>query len=518
MRVKGIWMTGIFLFFTLVFSAQSQERVHWDVVEKIVEEAFENSHVMENSSWLCDVFGPCNAKSSSFRAAAKWAKKRLVEYGLSNVTLDPFEFRTGWENLYTSVHMMSPRYMPIIAYPPMWSAGTKGKVRGPVIYINFDAINSEKDLDPYRGKLKNAIIFTESKQEMIPHLSTSPETYTKAELDEMSKVHVGPRVPRKKQKRPQYERKVSKRQIVDFVFAEGAAAIAAPDGRESYGTVVVNEVDGKPWEKDAPPPPTELVIAVEHYNRIMRILEKDIPVEMEVEIKVVFHNEDQVDYSVIAEIPGIDLADEVVMLGGHLDANSAGTGAMDNAAAVVIAMETVRILKKIGVMPRRTIRVAFWGVHELGTFGSRSYVRKNFGDPETQQYKPTHAKFSAYYNMDIGPGKIRGIYIKGNEGVWPIFTAWMKPLKGLGMTHIITEPISSEDDGFRAVGLPGFHFLQDRKELDDRLAHTNMDVYERLNPEGLMQSSVVMATFVYHTAMRDELLPRIPPISRNSKN
>ncbi|MCK4931812.1 MAG: M20/M25/M40 family metallo-hydrolase [Candidatus Aminicenantes bacterium] len=514
MRARCICVIGLFMMFTLVFSAHPQEKVYWDVVEKIMEEAFENSHVMENSSWLCDVFGPRNAKSSSFRAAAQWAKKRLEEYGLSNATLDPFEFGTGWENEYTSVHMMSPRYMPIIAYPPMWSAGTKGKVRGPVVYINFDAITSEKDLDQYRGKLKNTIIFTRPKQEMIPHLSTLPETYTEDELDEMAEIHVGPKVSPKKRNRPHYEKKVSKRQIIDFIFAEGAAVIASPDGRESYGTVVVNEVDGKPWEKDAPPPPTELVIAAEHYNRIMRILEKGIPVEMEVEIKVAFHSDDQVDYSVIAEIPGTDLADEVVMLGGHLDANSAGTGAMDNAAAVVIAMEAVRILKKIGVKPRRTIRVAFWGVHELGTFGSRSYVRKHFGDPETQQYKPEHAKFSAYYNMDIGPGKIRGIYIKGNEGVRPIFTEWMKPLKSLGMTHIITESIGSEDDGFRAVGLPGFHFLQDRKELDDRLAHTNMDVYERLIPEGLMQSSVVMATFVYHTAMRDELLPRIAPIQR----
>lgn len=511
MRTRCVLVVGFFLMFILGFSSHTQEKVHWDVVEKIMEEAFENSHVMENASWLCDVFGPRNAKSSHFRAAAKWAKQRLEEYGLSNATLDPFEFGTGWENLYTSVHMMSPRYMPVIAYPPMWSAGTNGKVRGPVVCINFDAINSEKDLDPYRGKLKNAIIFTDPKQEMIPHLSTLPETYTEEELDEMSKIHVGPKVPRNKQNRPHYERNVSKRQLIDFVFGEGAVVIAAPDGRESYGTVVVNEVDGKPWEKDAPPPPTELVIAAEHYNRIMRILEKGIPVEMEVEIKVAFNRDDQIDYNVIAEIPGTDLADEVVMLGGHLDANSAGTGAMDNAAAVVIAMETARILKKIDVKPRRTIRVAFWGVHELGTFGSRNYVRKNFGDPVTQQYKPAHAKFSAYYNMDIGPGKIRGIFIKGNEGVRPIFTEWMKPLKNLGMTHIITEPIGSEDDGFRAVGLPGFHFLQDRKELDDRLAHTNMDVYERLIPEGLMQSSVVIATFVYHTAMRDELLPRMAP-------
>jgi len=502
---------GILVFILFGSKLPAQEPVYWDVVRQIMDEAFNNSQVMENASWLCDVYGPRNAGSNAFLEAADWAKARLEEYGLSNAHLDPFEFGTGWECEYTSVHMMKPRYMPVIAYAPMWSEGTDGKVIGNGFYLNFNDLQTEDDLLKYKGKLKNKVIFSRPEQEMTPALTTLPLVYTEAELDELARINIQTGSDEDRYERRNRRPRLPMQQIVDFVFAEGAIAIAKPDGRESFGTVVVNEVTGKPWEKGAPKPPTEIIMAAEHYNRMIRIMEKDIPVELEVEIRVAFHPRKTESFNVIAEIPGTDLADEVVMLGAHLDANPSGTGAMDNATSVVVAMEAMRILKEIGVRPRRTIRVAFWGVHELGRFGSTSYVTKNFGDAKTQVYKPAHAKLSAYYNMDMGPGKIRGFYIKGNDRVRPIFAEWMKPLKSLGVTHLIPGPKGSEDDIFRRVGLPGFHTLHDRQDMDDRIAHTNMDVYERLIPEGLMQSAVVMATFVYHTAMRDELLPRIPP-------
>jgi len=253
-------------------------------------------------------------------------------------------------------------------------------------------------------------------------------------------------------------------------------------------------------------------MANEHYNRMIRIMDKGIDVELEVEIRTKFYPNRTQGVNIIGEIPGTDLADEVVIIGGHFDANPAGTGAMDNAAAGVAALEAMRILKKIGVKPRRTIRLAFWGVHELGTFGSRSYAAENYGNVKTQEYLPAHAKFSAYFDTDIGPGKIRGVYIKDSDAVRPIFIEWMKPLHSLGMKHLVGGPFGMEGDGFRNLGLPAFQFVQDRKEMDDRIAHTNMDLYERLIPDGLMQSAVIFATFAYHTAMRDELLPRVPPV------
>jgi carboxypeptidase Q len=512
MRAKRTYMVSLFMLLVFVVSLQAQEPVYWDVVQKIMNEAFEHSQVMENASWLCDVFGPRDAKSPSYIAAAKWAKGRLEEYGLSNAKLEPYEFGTGYVNEYVSVHMMKPQYMPIIAYPATWSAGTNGKVRGPLVFINFDEVTSEADLKRYRGKLRNAIVFTRPKQGISPHFEPMATRFTDEQLDEMAKIPVGPRVPEERHRGAPNEDMLPRQKIIDFVFGEGAVAIVRTDGRNDFGTVAVENTayttETRPWEENAPPPHTELVMAAEHYNRIMRILEKGIPVEMEVELRVNFTRGDPYDYNVVAEIPGTDFSDEVVMCGGHLQANPAGTGASDNAAGVAVSMEAVRILKAIGVKPRRTIRVALWGGHEMGNFGSRHYVHDHFGDVITQEYKPEHANFCAYFNMD-GSGRIRGVNNMNNEEIRSIFIEWMKPLHNLGISHIIPEISDGEARAFIELGLPGFDFLQDR--MDRRTYHSNMDVYDHLVPEDLMQASVVMATFVYHAAMRDKKLPRILP-------
>ena len=513
MKAKRVFMFGLFMLLLGVSSAQAQEPVYWDVVQKIMEEEFERSQVMETASWLTDVFGPRNVNTPSYIAAAEWAKKRLEEFGLSNAALEPYELGFGYVNEYTSVHMMSPQYMPIIAYPANWSAGTDGKVRGQVIYINFDEITSEADLRQYRGKLRNAIIFTRPKQEITPHFEPMAERYTKEQLDEMAKIQIGSRVSVESSRPIPGEDRISRQEIIDFVFGDGAAAIVRTDGRNDFGTVAVEntayETEMRPWEKNVPPIHTELVIAAEQYNRIMRILEKGIPVELEVELKMTFFRDNPNDHNVVAEIPGTDLAHEIVMLGGHLQANPAGTGAADDAFGAVVSMEAVRILKAIGVKPRRTIRVALWGGHEIGNFGSRNYVHDHFGDAITQKYKPEHANFSGYFNVD-GQGKIRGVNNMESEEIRSIFTEWMKPLHNLGMSHIIPQVSNGESRAFIELGLPGFDFIKDR--MDRRAYHSNMDVYDRLVPKNMMQASVVMATFVYHAAMRDEKLPRIAPV------
>ena len=512
MRAKNAFVVGIFLIMVSASPGLAQEPVYWDVVDKIMEEALENSQVMENASWLADVFGPRNAKSPSYLAAAEWAKQRLIEYGLSNARLEPYEFGVGYVNEYISVHMMAPQYMPIIAYPATWSAGTDGRVRGQVVYINFDAIATEADLEPYRGKLRNAVVFTHPKQELTPHFEPMATRFTEEQLDEMAKIQIGPRVPEERRERRPTGEKLSRQQIIEFVFAEGAVAIVRTDGRNDFGTVAVENtgytLDTRPWEENALPPPTELVMAAEHYNRIMRILEKDIPVALELEVKVTFTRDDLTDYNVVAEIPGTDLANEIVVLGGHLQANPAGTGATDDAAGVVVAMEVVRIFKVLGIKPRRTVRVGLWGGHEMGLFGNRSHVRKNFADLEKREYKPDYARLSAYFNVDHGGGRIRGVSIMGNEVIRSIFTEWMKPLHNLGMSHLFTTGMAHE--AYAEVGLLGFYFLHDR--MATRQYHSNMDVYDRLVPEDLMANSVILATFVYHAAMRDEKLPRIAPL------
>ncbi len=510
MKVWHKCIVSIALTISCTSSLFTQEPVYWDVVQQIMQEAFENSHVMENASWLTDVFGPRNAKSPGYIAAAKWARDRLQEYGLADAHLEPYEFGVGYVNEYISVHMIEPRYMPIIAFPATWSKGTDGKVRGPAVYINFNDIASKQDLEQYEGKLKKAVILTHPKQKITPHFEPGATRFTEEELDEMAKMPVGPR--RSEQRRRRKHQGLSKQEILDFVFGEGAAAIVRTDGRSDFGTVVVENnrytLDNRLWEIDAPSPPTELVMAAEHYNRIMRILEKNIRVEIEVELRVSFNRSNLTDYNVVAEIPGSDLANEIVLLGAHLQANPAGTGAADDAAGVVASMETVRILKAMGVKPRRTIRIGLWGGHEMGVFGNRSHVSRNFADRETKQYKKDYQNLSAYFNLDHGNGRIRGVSIMGNERIRAIFTEWMKPLHTLGMKHLFTAGMVHE--AYEEVGLPGYYFVQDR--MDTRQYHSNMDVYDRLVEEDLMANSVILATFVYHAAMRDEKLPRIAPL------
>ena len=511
MKARIYLRVSIFVVALSVASLAAQEPVYWDVVQQIMEEAFENSQVMENASWLTDVFGPRNSKSSGYVEASEWAKERLKEYGLSNARLEPFEFGVGWENKYTSVHMMTPQYMPIIAYPAPWSRGTNGKIRAPATHINFDEIKSKAELDKYRKKIKGAMIFMQPKQKITPRYEPLTRRYTEAELDELARIPIGPR-DRDNRRRRRAREGLSPNQIIDLLFAAGAVAVVHTDGKNDFGTVD-NAVGGyamqkRMWEADAPPPITELVMAAEHYNRIMRILEKNIPVEIQAEIEVNFSRGDPNDYNVIAEIPGTDKADELVLLGGHLQSEPVGTGATDDAAGVVVSMEVVRIFKKLDFKPRRTVRIGLWGGHEMGVIGNRSHVSKNLADLEKKEYKPDYHKLSAYFNVDNGSSRIKGVSIMGNEVIRSIFIEWMKPLHNLGMRHLFTTGLAHE--AYEEVGLPGYYFRQDR--MDIRRYHSNMDVYDRLVEEDLMANSVILATFVYHAAMRDEKLPRVYPL------
>jgi len=521
MKTKCFFMLGLFMLLIAVSSVTAKEKVYYDVVQKIMEFEFENSHVMENANWLCNIFGPRNVKTPTYREACEWAIKRLKEYGLTNARLESYVFGNGWDIGYVSLHMVAPKYMPIIGFPTMWSSGTNGKIRAPVIHINFEKITSEADLKIYRGKLKNRIILISPIQKISPHFEAKPVTWTKERLDKKVEIPLVPRISVLEQELKNQQRRKSRsrgarllrRKIVDFVFAEGAIAIARPDGNHYYGSVAPSGYSRteKPWRVNLPPKPTELVLAVEHYNRMMHILEKKIPVEMEIEVRTNFYRGDPHDHNVIAEIPGTDLAHEIVIIGGHLQSVPVGSGAIDNAAGAVTSMEAIRILKAIGVKPRRTIRVGLWGGHDGGGLaGNRAHVRKHFADPIAKKYKKDYHNFVAYFDQDIGPGRIRGVSIMGNEEVRAMFTQWIKPLHNLGMAHLFTS--GQYHEAYAEVGLPGFYFMHDRNEIDDFNAHTNMDVYERLFPEGLMQTAVVVATLAYHAAMSEKKLPRVAPL------
>ena len=336
-----------------------------------------------------------------------------------------------------------------------------------------------------------------------------PTGYSKAELDEMARIPIGPTEERRR--RPARDG-LAPDDVIDLVFEAGALAVARTDGTHAYGTVdgAVNgyAMRRAMWRLDAGPPIREWILAAEHYNRMVRILAKGIPVEMEVEIRVAFAGDethDGTDFNVIAEIPGTDLADELVLLGGHLQSEPIGTGATDDAAGVVISMEAVRIFQALGIKPRRTIRIGLWGGHEMGLFGNHSHVAANFADLENREYRADYDKLSAYYNVDNGARWIKGVSVLGSGPVHAIFSEWIKPLQSLGMSHLFADDMAHE--AYEEVGLPGYYFRQDR--TDDRRYHSNMDVYDRLVPEDLMANAVILATFVYHTAMRDEMLPRV---------
>jgi len=508
-KLKTLTLIMILVTSTLVVAAD-EEPIHWGIIQKIMEEGFNNSHIMEDVWYMTDVFGHRLAKSSSYLAAAKWAKRKFENYGLENVQLDPYEFGIGWDLEYTSVNMISPQYMPIIAYPQAWSSPTKGKVRGPAVFINFEEITSIQDLNQYKGKLQNAIIFSAPKRVLLPSFQPDAVLLSKERLDEMAQISIIPESHDRKSRYAQTDG-FPRQKIIEFMLSEGIAAIATLDQVYDDGTVMVTLVSRNAWKKGAPKQPTSFVLAAEHYNRIIRILEEGIPVEMEVELRATYTDKDLKDYNVIAEITGSDLADEVVIIGAHLDAHIAGTGAEDNATGAAQVMEAARILKAIGVKPRRTIRFALWGGEETGHAGSRAYVAKHYFDHDTKKILSEHEKFSGYFNLDYGTGKIRGIYLMGNMCAMPIMTEWMKPFQNLGMTHVVLVPgedIGSDHVQFETVGLPVFPFLQDPVENDSVSFHSNMDVFDRIIPEYLIQGAVVVAGFVYHAAMRDELLPR----------
>jgi hypothetical protein len=298
------------------------------------------------------------------------------------------------------------------------------------------------------------------------------------------------------------------RRRMQFFVDEGVAALLEP-GRGDGGTVFVGS--GGSRDPKAPPVAPQVVLAVEHYGRILRTLEKNIPVTLELHVENRFHDGDLMAFNVLAELPGSDKADEIVMLGAHFDSWHAGTGATDNAAGSAVMMEALRILKASGLRPRRTIRLALWSGEEQGLLGSRAYVKQHLGDRETMALRPAHAKLSGYFNVDNGTGAIRGVYLQGNEAVAPVFAAWMEPFRNLGMTTLTIRNTSGTDHlAFDAVGLPGFQFIQDPVEYETRTHHSSMDVYERLQARDMMHNAVIVASFVYQAAMRDERLPRKP--------
>lgn len=501
--------------FILLYPVLADEPVDLQMVTRIKQEGLNNSQVMETLSYLTDVHGPRLTGSPNYKIAAEWCRYQLSEWGLENARLESWAFGRGWSIERYSAEMLEPYYMNIIAYPKAWTPGTNGAMSGQPLAISLE----EEDLEQYRGKLAGAIVLLGEPRDHEPLFEAEAQRYTAEQLTELTGYpeEAGRTTSSRRERFAKYRaERAKRRELTRFLAQEGAAAVleASPI---AHGTLRV--LSGGAFDNDTTASLPALVIALEAYNHIARLLKKNIPVKLEINIQTRFHTEDSLGYNVIAEIPGSDgkLKKEVVMLGAHLDSWHAGTGATDNASGCAVMMEAVRILKALEVNPRRTIRIALWGGEEQGLLGSEDYVKKYFADPKTMDLKPDHANFSAYYNLDNGTGKIRGIYLQESEAVRPIFEAWLKPFHDMGAATVTFRKTRSTDHvSFDAVGLPGFQFIQDPIEYFSRTWHTNMDVYDHLLADDLKQMSVIVAAFVYHTAMRDEKLPRKPLPQKSS--
>ena len=462
----------------------AQDRIDFTVIEKIRAEGMERSKVLEAFDYLTSVIGPRLTNSPAHKRSVAWTQDTHQAWGMSEVHAEPFQFGRGWTLDKVIVEMLEPRYMPMSGYPKGWSPATAGRVIAAPVWLpglEADALKAQA------GKLKGAILLTSPLQEYAIRADRP------AASGDLKAPQPAPSRP------PQLNA-----ERLALLTTEGVAVTIEPNIGE-HGTVFVT---GRDLGANSVP---SIVLASEHYNLIAKLLQQKVPVKLAVDIQARFNEDDPRTHNVIAEIPGSDAAlkDEIVMVGAHLDSWHTGTGATDNADGVATAMEAMRILKTLGVRPRRTIRVALWAGEEQGLLGSKAYVAEHFtGDKN----KAARDKFSVYFNLDNGFPPISGFYMEGNEPARAIMTEWLRPVASIGAIMPAPGHIGATDHlSFLEVGIPGFQAVQEYVNYDVRTHHTNMDFAERIEPAALKQASVVMATVLYQAAMREGTFPKPAP-------
>jgi carboxypeptidase Q len=509
--------------------ASAAETVDLGMVSRIRAEGFEHSQVMDTLFQLTDVIGPRLTGSPQAKQASEWTRQQLALWGLANAHLEGYPFGRGWSYSRSSLRMLTPREAPLAAIPKAWTPGTSGPVRGPLFEVKID---TEKDLAQYKGKLAGKILlWTETpRPSRRPEPSEEEESpvhrYSEAELGDLSKFEIPGDSEEDWHERFKKREKLRKA-ANDFLTQEGVIATLSVSARANG---LLRVTGGGSYEPGANVGVPAVVVTRETFDSLKRLLDAEKPVELELDVAARYHDEDRKLYDTLAEIPGSTKNPEVVMAGAHLDSWHGGTGATDNAVGCAVVMEAVRILKALGVQPRRTIRVGLWTGEEEGLLGSLAYVRAHFAsrpettDPAEKEFPEDlrkltwpitplaeHARLSAYFNIDNGGGKIRGLYAQQNAAARPLFEAWLAPLRDLGADTVTMRDTDSTDHmSFDQVGLPGFQFIQDELDYSNRTHHTNLDVYDRVNRKDLMQSSVVLATVLYDAAMRSEPFPRKP--------
>jgi carboxypeptidase Q len=518
------------------------ENIDLTMYARIREEGFKHSHVMEFGGALNDGIGPRLTGSPNLAKANAWTRDTLTKIGLENAHLEDWgEFGMGWQQINTWVRMISPDPEPLWAQAAPWSPATSGPVTGEVVYMNVQEMG---DLEKYKGTLKGKIVLF-GPMRPTPDI-TEPlfHRYTDAELKEMETYES--RGGRYTPGSPEFAKILAERMKIaelrkaalKMMTDEGSVAVITPsrDSTDGGGTGIIFDDNGANLARDAQKKDNAVtipntVMMIEHYNRLGRLVENHVPVTLELNIETRFTGDHEHGFDTVAEIPGTDpkLKDQVVMVGGHLDSWISGTGATDNGAGSIVAMEAVRILKSLGIKPKRTIRIALWSGEEQGLFGSQGYVKQHFGtfaEPKVPEPASVPAflrqhgalttrkeweTLDAYYNLDNGTGKVRGVYTQENWAIAPIFKQWIAPIADLGVTTISYRNTGGTDHlSFDAVGLPGFQYIQDPMDYETRTHHSDMDTYDRLHALDLEQAAVVEAIFLYNTSEREAMMPRKP--------
>lgn len=520
-------------------SQPAVENLDLATIARIRDEGLNHSHIMEYASGLFDDIGPRLTGSPDFARAEEWSLDQLRRMGASNVHAESWgDFGMGWRQIGTSLLMVTPSTATFLAQATPWSPATAGEVTGDVIAV--PTLKEEKDFDAWKGKLAGKIILYGDAPKIDLNPPAFMQHYDQAKLEhfrsypldgDQGDSHVLPDDPAFWEK--VFKEMAFLEKVGHFFADEHAVAVLRPSGS---GTMIQDDTNislgwfvYRPEHKQAIP---SAAVSTEAFGRMHRLVSHNVPVSLRLNIATQFFGDHVPGEDVIAEIGGTDpvLKDQVVMLGGHLDSWISGTGATDDGAGSIIAMEAMRILRALNVQPRRTIRIGLWGGEEQGVFGSAGYVSNHFATlvystkPEEQivpefvrqqtgpvTIKPEHDKLDAYFNTDNGGGKFLGIFTEGNSAVASIFQQWAEPISDLGFTTISLRNTGSTDHAtFNQVGLPGFQFIQDPRDYETRSAHTNLDTYEHLSEPDLKQAAVVMAIFVYNTAQRDAMLPRMP--------
>ncbi|MDX1981749.1 MAG: M20/M25/M40 family metallo-hydrolase [Bryobacteraceae bacterium] len=487
----------------VVAAAVSEEKTDLTMVHRIRAEALENSKVMDHLFQLTEVNGPRLTGSPGYRKAAEWVVKQAQSYGLSNAHLEKWgPFGRGWDFRRFSAHLVEPAYAPLVGFPLAWTSGTNGLLTGE---LTMAVIKTAADFPRHKGKLKGKIVLLDAIRETPVRLEAPGKRHDEASLAALSEGVIQPPRPPVDESRARRFRS----ERAKFLKDEGVLAAITNGTAGDGGTVFATS--GGSQDPKVPVPPPFIVLTPEHYNRVARLLEKKIPVKIEFEVDARIEEGNHDSWNVVAELPGGRKKDEWVMVGAHLDSWHGGTGATDNAAGSAVMLEVMRILKAVGAPMDRSVRLVLWSGEEQGLLGSKAYVKEHFADPAVMKLTSMHGKVSAYFNLDNGTGKIRGVYLQGNDMVRPVFEAWLKPFHDLGAKSLAIRDTRGTDHlSFDAVGIPAFQFIQDPVEYSTRTHHSNMDVYDHASAADLMQASAVIASFVYHAAAREEMLPRKP--------